>query len=190
MNQPIEKVWEFLSNPEKVVTCVPGAKLTEKVDDTHYKGTVSLKFGPVAASYNGQISIDELDDEQHIMKISGKGMDTKGKGSAGMVMDGQLTAKGPDLTEVGYKMEISVSGKLAQFGSRLIVDVSNQLADQFVSSFKAALETAPAPAAEAAAVREEAAAEPKDNAVNVFALIIGVIKAFFGRLFSSKPKQS
>ncbi|MCI4671044.1 MAG: SRPBCC family protein [Bacteroidia bacterium] len=199
IDQPVEKVWAFLSDIEKVVTCVPGAQLTEKVDDSNYKGKVSLKFGPVAAAYDGAITIDTMDANSHNMVLSGTGMDSKGKGSAGMTLNSSLTSKDPKLTEVGYNMDVTVTGKLAQFGSRLIVDVSDQLADQFIAKFKAALaeeaaqeaahENVAAEAGGGSATATATTAPPKpkaaaeENSLSVFAILGGLIKRFFARLF-------
>lgn len=140
VDQPIDVVWEYLADPTKIVSCVPGASLTEKIDDKNFKGKVSLKFGPVKAAYDGEIAIEELDVANHKMVLKGKGVDSKGKGSADMVMNGVLTEKDGG-TEVNYSMEISIIGMLAQFGSRLITDVSDQLLNQFVGNFKNKLNT-------------------------------------------------
>ena len=135
IEEPIEKVWAGLSNPMEISGCVPGASITEQIDDTNYKGEVSLKFGPVKSKYNGQITIDEMDNDNYKMKLVGKGLDSKGKGSAEMTMNG--TAKTvDDGTEVDFEMVVSIQGTLAQFGSRLINDVSAQLMNQFVGNFK------------------------------------------------------
>lgn len=137
--QPIDAVWANLTDPEKVVVCVPGAKLTEKVDENNYKGGVELKFGPVKASYGGLITFIERDLAAHRMILKGAGTDNKGKGGADMTMNGVLSEKDGG-TEVNVTMDISITGMLAQFGSRMIQDVSNQVFDQFVSNFKAQLE--------------------------------------------------
>lgn len=134
----IEDVWSNLTNPEKVVVCVPGASLNEKVDDNNFKGEVELKFGPVKASYGGLITFVERDAAAHKMTLKGTGTDTKGKGGAEMLMNGKLSEKDGG-TDVNISMEVSVTGMLAQFGSRLINDVSNHVFDQFVSNFKAQL---------------------------------------------------
>lgn len=136
--QSIEEVWANLTNPEKVVVCVPGASLTEKVNENNYKGEVELKFGPVKTSYGGFITFIERDAAAHKMKLKGSGTDTKGKGGAEMIMSGTLTQKDGG-TDVDVTMEVSITGMLAQFGSRLINDVSNHVFDQFVSNFKAQL---------------------------------------------------
>ncbi|WP_081147603.1 SRPBCC family protein [Niastella vici] len=134
----IEDVWANLTNPEKVVACVPGASLTEKVDDNNFKGAVQLKFGPVKASYGGLVTFTERDAATHKMTLKGTGTDTKGKGGAEMVMNGKLAEKDGG-TDVNVSMEMSITGMLAQLGSRLINDVSNQVFDQFVNNFKAQL---------------------------------------------------
>jgi carbon monoxide dehydrogenase subunit G len=135
---PVDVVWANLTDPEKVVVCVPGASLTEKVDENNYKGEVELKFGPVKAGYGGLISFIERDAATHHMILKGAGVDNKGKGGADMKMEGVLSEKDGG-TEVNVTMDVSVTGMLAQFGSRMINDVSNQVLDQFIANFKAQL---------------------------------------------------
>jgi uncharacterized protein len=139
VNHPIDEVWANLTNPEKVVVCVPGASLTEKVDEDNYKGEVELKFGPIKASYDGLITFTERDAVAHKMSLKGAGTDKKGKGGADMTMNGVLTEK-EEGTEVHVTMDVTVTGMLAQFGSRMINDVSNHVLNQFISNFKAQLE--------------------------------------------------
>lgn len=140
VDHPVAVVWEYLKDPSKIVSCVPGAELTEKIDDQNYKGKVNLKFGPVAANYNGQVIIEKEDAENHELFLKGKGTDTRGKGGANMEMTGKLEAKADDKTSVNFSMLISVTGMLAQFGSRLIVDVTDHLTNQFIENFKAKLD--------------------------------------------------
>ena len=112
-----------------MVTCVPGASLTESIDENNFKGGVVLKFGPVKAKYAGQITFEERNEADHKMKLVGKGLDSKGKGSAEMVMNGILTEIEGG-TKVDCSMEVTVTGMLAQFGSRLIGDVTDSVFDQ------------------------------------------------------------
>lgn len=186
VNEPIAKVWSYLSDPTKIVSCVPGASITETIDEKNYKGGVTTKFGPVKASYAGDIEILEMNEADHIMKLYGKGLDSKGKGSAEMNMTGEIVDKGGS-TDVNFSMEISIVGKLAQFGARLINDVSDQLLDQFVASFKDKLAADTGDAT--AAATSETAAAPADNSLNAFALIMAVIKGFFARLFGKKANS-
>jgi len=137
--QPIDVVWKSLASPEEIVGCVPGASITEKIDDRNYKGQVVTKFGPIKAAYAGDIEIVELDEANHKMVLKGRGLDSKGKGSADMVMNGTLKEEGSK-THVNFSMDITIVGMLAQFGSRLINDVSDQLLNQFVKNFSNQLE--------------------------------------------------
>src|SRR5215472_2108749 len=88
--EPLDKVWAFLSDPWKVAPCVPGATLTEQVDDRTYKGAVSVKVGPTVTDYRGEVQIARLDPQNHEIEILGKGQDVRGRGSASMKMTGQL----------------------------------------------------------------------------------------------------
>jgi len=141
VNVPIEKVWKILSNPTKVVTCVPGAEITEEVDEHTFKGVTTMKIGPITTKYNGEVSLEHLDEDNYKLEIVGKGLDSKGKGSASMKMTAQLRKLDDGGTEVASSMEVSITGRLAQFGSRMMVDVSNQMFEKFTENFKQALET-------------------------------------------------
>ena len=160
---PVEQTWANLTNPEKVVTCVPGASLTEKVDDNNYKGEVELKFGPVKAKYAGLINFIERDVTNRKMVLKGTGTDSKGKGGAEMKMEGRLTPKGTG-TEVIVSMDVNVTGMLAQFGSRLINDVSNQVFDQFVNNFK-----------------NQLAGKEVDNTLSAGSMVGTMVKGIFGK---------
>ncbi len=138
LEEPIDKVWAGLSDPMRISGCVPGATITEKVDETNYKGEVTMKFGPIKSKYDGLITIQEMDNDNHKMELVGKGLDSKGKGNAEMTMNGVAVANG-DHTDIDFKMVVNIQGTIAQFGSRLINDVSAQLMDQFVDNFKALL---------------------------------------------------
>ena len=132
---PIDSVWANITNPEKIVVCVPGASLTEMIDENNFKGEVELKFGPVKAKYGGSISFLERDVQQHSMKMKGAGTDVKGKGGADMLLDAVLKEI-EGATEVSVTMDVTVQGMLAQFGSRLVTDATSHVFDQFVSNFK------------------------------------------------------
>jgi carbon monoxide dehydrogenase subunit G len=159
VNADINTVWGLLSDPSRVVVCVPGAQLTEIVDDNNFKGKISVKIGPVTSKFNGEARFDRLDADAKEMALFGAGKDTGGKGSAQMNMDVKLTEK-ENGTEVHSTIKLSISGKLAQFGARMIVAVNDKLTEQFVGNFQKLAEggaTAEAPAApEPAATKVEA----------------------------------
>jgi len=199
VSAPIDQVWVLLSDPNKVVGCVPGAGITETVDDRNYKGTVSMKVGPVVTNFKGDILIEVLDAERHKLVLKGDGVDAKGKGSASMTMTGDLKALDGGGTEVATSMEVSVIGRLAQFGARLMEDVSNRMFDQFVDCFEkklapsAVTEVSAAPGTPgsgeslAKAVSDEPAQPEPIKALPLFFSVLGgAIVRFFRRLLGGK----
>ena len=177
VNQTLEKTWELLTDPTKVVSCVPGAQLTAVIDQDNYKGTVSMKFGPVAVKYNGQVTFVKRDAANYDMILQGKGMDDKGKGSADMLLTVKLIPK-ESQTEVQYSMEVNISGMLAQFGSRLISDVSNSVADQFSNNFKKLAEGS-----------EFAGADQEANSLNALSMAGSILKNKVSGLFGGGKKE-
>lgn len=176
IEQSIDKVWAFISNPAEVVTCVPGASVTEKIDDQNYKGQVSLKFGPIKAAYSGDIEIQELDNAAKKMVLYGKGLDSKGKGSAEMLMEGNAVEEGGQTT-VNFTMNVTIMGKIAQFGSRLINDVSDQIFKQFIGNLQEEL------SGEGGDAGEEG---DGDNTLNAGSLMGAVVKEKFSGIFKGK----
>jgi uncharacterized protein len=162
VDHPIAEVWTSLTDPKSIVNCVPGALLTQQIDENNFKGKVQLKFGPVKAAYEGLITFTERDSASKHMSLKGLGVDDKGKGNAEMKMQGQLSEKSPVSTGVNVSMEISITGMLAQFGSRLINDVSNNVFDQFVSDFRAQLD-----------------GKQVDNTLNAGSMVGSVVKGLF-----------
>lgn len=139
VNQPIDTVWNLIIDPEKIVSCVPGAALTSKESDTDYKGQVEFKLGPVKAKYDGQVTFLSRDSASHKMSLKGVGLESKGKGNAEMIMDADLSEVAEGGTAINLSMDVSISGMMAQFGSRLINDVTGQLLDQFGKNLEAKL---------------------------------------------------
>ncbi len=140
VKKPAAQVWEFLSDPRKVATCIPGAQITETLDERRYLGTISVKVGPVLTDYKGELTIERLDAQNYEIGLLGKGTDVKGKGSASMKMTGKLRALPDGETEVTGISEITITGLLAQFGSRVVEEVSNQMFAQFTSSLQQSLQ--------------------------------------------------
>jgi carbon monoxide dehydrogenase subunit G len=137
---PIEKVWSFLSDPAKVASCVPGAQITEKIDDKTYKGSISVKVGPSVTDYKGEVQILRLDAQNHQIEIQGKGQDVRGRGSASMTMTGKLATLDNGSTQVTSTSDVNVVGILAQMGSRVITEVSNIMFEKFSENFQALLQ--------------------------------------------------
>jgi uncharacterized protein len=136
----IEPVWQFLTDPRKIVTCIPGAQITEEVDDRHYKGTISMKVGPATTNFQGEVEIVRLDAQTREIEIVGKGKDVGGRGSATMKMTSSVRSLPEGGAEVVSVAEVSIAGLLAQIGSRMIHEVSNITFQQFSTCFQQQLE--------------------------------------------------
>ena len=139
---PRAVVWGLFSDPYNIVPCVRGARITQQTGERSYQGTVTMKVGPVAPSFKGNITITTLDETTGTLVLEGKGQGAKGAGSASMQLEGQLTDAGVNSTIVACKLTLSIGGKLAQFGSRLIGEVSKRVLAQFVTCFSTRVEGA------------------------------------------------
>jgi uncharacterized protein len=140
VNAPVERVWAYLTDPYKVAAALPGAAITEKIDDQNYGGTLTVKVGPVAAKYKGAIRFEALDKEKGRAELSGRGQDTGGRGGADMKMTSQITEQEGGQTQIQFHSTVNVTGMMAQFGRGLIADVSNQMFSRFSEALKSQLE--------------------------------------------------
>lgn len=124
-----------------MASCLPGAAITEKLDDHTYLGTITVKVGPVVASYKGTIRFKRLDPERWEAELVGQGQDVRGKGGAEMRMQSRLHPKDGG-TEVTVASEVNISGILAQMGRGMIESVSNEIFQQFAAAMQQKLEGA------------------------------------------------
>jgi uncharacterized protein len=182
VDQPIDKVWAFLSNPRKVAPCLPGAEILEEIDPKTFRGAVKMKLGPFTSQFQGEVVIELLDATTHEIRMVGKGKDTKGTGSASMTISGKLTSLPDGKTEMASQSDLTISGKIAQFGARMIEDVSKSMFVKFTESFEAQLA---AEGGSAPAVPQKA-----DNAVSVTDVAGAVVKGAVGRLFGKKENSA
>jgi uncharacterized protein len=141
-----EATWAFLTDPRRVAQCLPGAAITGQVDERTHAGTVTMKVGPVTASFKGTLKFERIDAASKTAEIVASGLDTRGKGGADMRMTSSLVEKAPGETEVTIESDVKIIGTLAQFGRGIIQDVSDQVFDKFVTALRAQLE-APVPVA-------------------------------------------
>ena len=190
------QAWAVLSNVHATAACMPGAAISEQVDATHYKGTVKSKIGPAVMQFGGEVTVLALETERHSLQMLARGADKAGS-SATMNLNAHLEPGegGTDCVLVGSAV-VSVSGKLAQFGSRLLVPVSDAMLGQFADNFRAAaaaVPAAPAPAPDAKVAPGTPDAAPLAPAapaatreLNVLALAWTVIKAWFAGLFGKR----
>ena len=135
-----EAAWNFLTDPVRVARCLPGAAITNQVDERTHAGTITVKVGPVAATYKGTMQFERLDPEARTAEIVATGQDMRGKGGAQLRMTSALIERVPGVTEVTITSQVNVMGLLAQLGRGMIQDVSDQMFATFVSAARAELE--------------------------------------------------
>jgi carbon monoxide dehydrogenase subunit G len=145
-----DAAWKVLQDVEAVASCMPGAKITQRIDETHYKGTVTVRVGPATLSFRGDIEVKEIDAATRTLRLVASGSDTAG--SAGSM---ELTAR-IDGAEDGRSMlngqsVVSLSGKAATFGGRMVNSVADQILGQFAGHFAARVPATPASGASAQA---------------------------------------
>ena len=136
----INDVWDFMTDIKSVSTCIPGAQYNESLENNEHSVMLTVKVGPIKSSYRSKVAIKSLDKSNYTMEIEGSGTDTKGKGGANMEMTGKLIDNGDGTTGVTGESTVTIQGMLAQFGSRMIEDVSNQLFVQFTETLCSKLE--------------------------------------------------
>ena len=151
---PVERAWEVLTDVELIAPCMPGAQLQE-VEGDEYRGVVKVKVGPVTAQYKGAARFVERDDTGHKAVLRAEGRETRGQGNANATITATLTPDG-DGTAVSVVTDLTVTGRVAQFGRGVMADVSTKLLGQFVDCLEHKLLAempgeAAAPAAPAAA---------------------------------------
>ncbi len=183
---PVQKVWEYLIDPAKVVVCIPGAELLESQAERTFLGAVKVKIGPVAMSYKGQIKFTELDEQNHRVRMVGEGRETGGAGSAKVNMLSIVTPVDSGGALVVVSAEVDLVGKVVQFGRGMIEEVSKQLFRQFSACVKKNLEVADQPPT--ADIRSNETTPPTETkALSAPSLLLNalwnVIARFFLRLF-------
>lgn len=134
----VERAWEVLTDVEQIAPCMPGAELTE-VDGDTYHGMVKVKVGPITVQYKGTASFVERDEAARRVVLKAAGRDARGQGNASATVTALMTSNGDSSTTVSINTELSVSGKVAQFGRGVMSDVSAKLLEQFVSNIEADL---------------------------------------------------
>jgi uncharacterized protein len=134
---PIDRAWAVLTDLEGIAPCMPGAVLTGVEGDV-YSGKVKIKVGPITSEYAGTARFTERDEVNHRAVIDANGRDVRGAGNAAAAITAQLRAEGSS-TVVSVDTDLKISGKIAQFGSGMIKEVSTKLLGQFVDCLEGKL---------------------------------------------------
>lgn len=183
---PAANAWRLLQDIKAVAECMPGAQITEQTDPTHFKGQVKMRVGPASATFNGELEVKSLDPNEKKMEMLGKGTDTSGASAAAMNLIAQVRDSGDGRCELIGVSDVSVSGKMANFGGRMMIQVSDQILKQFGDNFA----TRVIAMGEGAAAEQAAAAvaqQPKE--LNALALIWHALLGFFKSLFGGGKSQ-
>jgi uncharacterized protein len=216
VHTPVDRLWSFLQDVERIAPCMPGAELTETVDDHTWKGRVHVKFGPVQMTFSGTVTMDERDDTAHRAKLSAKGTEQRGKGAASAGVESWLEPAGDEGTRVNIRSDITITGAAAQLSRGLLPDVSKLLTKKFADCLQSTLEQEGAAEAEAqsaaapnagATTASSVASEPnpsptaaspprpapKPQAVGGIGLglraLWSAIKRFFAKLFGPRDRS-
>ncbi len=135
---PLEETWAHFQDISAVAECFPGAKVTSAEGDD-FSGSAKVKLGPVAMQYSGSGSFSERDDAAHRMVFEAKGKDKRGNGTAGAHVVLSFSAEDDSTTRAEVVTDLSVTGKPAQFGARMMQEVSDKLLGQFVDCLQQAM---------------------------------------------------
>jgi hypothetical protein len=194
-----DTAWALLQDIDGVAACMPGAKIVERIDAQHFKGTVSVKFGPASMSFRGDVEVVSLDVASKTLRLVGTGTDTTGASGAAMDLTARVDpVDGGACNLVGTSV-VSMSGKAAAFGGRMMDSVADQVLKQFAGNFAARVQALqakpPPPRREATATLEPspltdaarpASAPPPAVQLNAFSLAWGALVDWLRSLFGAK----
>jgi carbon monoxide dehydrogenase subunit G len=198
---PPAQAWPLLMDIRGIAPCMPGAQLTDVVDDKTYKGNISVRLGPVALTFAGVVAFEEIDNTNHTARVRAQGTDAKGRGSAQAKATFRLEPSAAG-SKVLVHTDLTLSGAVAQYGRGvgMIQATASAIMNQFASALKAqigqrppaaataapqgAATPAPAPSPQPAAAPLPQAAKP----ISGFALMASVLWNSIKRLFTGRPQ--
>ena len=196
---PVERVWQYLIDPKRVVQCLPGAELIEQKDDGTFTGAIKVKVGPLSMSYKGQGKFTEINEQTRQARMEGSAREVGGSGSTKVSMLSAVAPLANGGSEVLVNADIDLFGKIVQFGRGMIEEVSRQMFRQFSTCVRSQLEIADAPqtqngpVASAMNTASPTTAVPETKAVAAAPLagraLWAIIVRFFRRLFGGDEKK-
>lgn len=181
-----DTAWALLQDIEAVAGCMPGAKVTERIDAEHYKGTVALKLGPANMLFRGDIEVKRLDAATRTLQLVAKGTDSAGGSGASMDLTARVVAVDAASCNLVGTSDVSVSGKAASFGARFMGPVTDQVLNQFAANFAARVQPMQAPVAGSTGATAAAAASTEAQPLNGLELMWAVFKGWLRSLFAPK----
>jgi len=136
----IDDAWQFIIDPERVVTCMPGAELVERIDDRTYLGRVKVKLGAITTDYKGEVAFATVDESGRTLRLTGEGRETGG-GTAKGTLDVSLTEIESG-TELVFEIRVDLTGRVMQMGRGMIKGVSSQIFKQFANAARQQIQAA------------------------------------------------
>ena len=175
----LDQAWSLLQDVRATANCMPGAEITEQLDSTHFNGKVHSRIGPAVMTFAGQIEVLELDGHSHTLVMLGKGGDTSGSFATMNLRAKLLPGESSQASILEGSAIITVSGRLAQFGSRLLLPVAEAMLKTFISNFSSK--------ASSAAVVHDASSAPSSPAttsdLKILDVVFQVISQWWSRLW-------
>ncbi len=135
MKAPIQQVWDFLLEPGTLASCIPGAEKMEPIDDKTWEGVVKQKVGPITVKFNFTQTLTEIDPPRHVKAI-GRGADVTKAGTFTQETTVDLTEISKDEVEVAYSSKVSIVGRLATFGERIMRAKVNKVGEEFTRNLQ------------------------------------------------------
>lgn len=186
---PRDVVWKAMGDVHQVAECLPGASIVEDMGDGRYKGKFSVKVGPMAASFAGEVGIEQKPDDWTAI-VTGKGADARSSSRATGSMTYTLSARTPDQTDVDVVCEINLAGALAQFGKGAVIqEIANRITAEFVRNFETKITSSAGADGSQPQVRQQESslqaprtAESLDAGNLFWTIVKDRIAAFFRRL--------
>jgi carbon monoxide dehydrogenase subunit G len=190
---PPAEAWTVLMDVRRIAPCMPGAELTDVVDDRNYKGKVAVRLGPVALAFAGLVTFEEIDNANRTARVKAQGTDSKGRGGANAVASFRIEDVAAGGSKVMVHTDLTLSGSIAQYGRGvgMIQTTAAQIMNQFANNLKAQIgrEGANTPAQPVSAQAQMSGAPPRSapppaaKPISGFSLMAKVLWASIMKLF-------
>jgi uncharacterized protein len=131
LDAPPERVWEYLIDPTRIVVCLPGAELLGQEDERTYQGAMKVSVGAITVSYKGKVVFDEINEAERFVRMTGRGREKAGSGTASMTMESRVTALDGGRSEVTVDAQVKLAGKIVRFGRGMIDTISAEIFREF-----------------------------------------------------------
>jgi carbon monoxide dehydrogenase subunit G len=175
IDQPVASLWSVIQDVPALAQCMPGVESLEPLGNNEYKGMLAVKLGPIAAEFEGQGRLLEIDEDSKMARLEARGVDKRGGGRASARITYILTAVGSG-TKVAVTADISLQGPMAQFGrTGLLQEVSDRLMLEFVDCLRRRM----------AAKTPDEAAEIRSEGIHGLGLLLHSLWGWIRRVFSS-----